>query len=140
MTTSRSSDDNIFEIPLKLSKILEDSEIIHKFVIDTDDKYVKLRLNSKVNPPIALDASTAIIKEKEGWKKFTNGFSNDLKRQKLDSKYHTWIISTINENGDLIRSIVRTTNNYNNTTNSIKQKKYEQTENDVIPIIQLLCN
>ena len=55
MTTTSSTDDNSnFEIPLKLNKILEDSGIIHKFVIDTDDKYVKLRLNSKYNPPIVL--------------------------------------------------------------------------------------
>ena len=54
-----------FEIPLKLSKILEDSWIIHKFVIDTDDKYVKLRLNSKVNPPVSLDVPISIIKEKK---------------------------------------------------------------------------
>ena len=47
-TTSRTDDDSNFEIPLKLNKILEDSGIIQKFVIDPDDKYVKLRLNSKV--------------------------------------------------------------------------------------------
>jgi hypothetical protein len=88
MTITNSTNDNSnFEIPLKLSKILEDSGIIHKFVIDTDDKYVKLRLNSKVNPPIALDASTDIIKEKGGWKRFTDGFSNDLKKQKLEQNY-----------------------------------------------------
>ena len=39
-TTSRTDDNSNFEIPLKLSKPLEDSGIIHKFVIDTDDKYV----------------------------------------------------------------------------------------------------
>ena len=63
--TINSTEDNNsnFEISLKLSKKLNDSEIIRKFVIDTNDKYVKLRLNSKVNPPIALDASTDIIKE-----------------------------------------------------------------------------
>ena len=93
-TTSRTDDNHNFETPLKLNKILEDSGIIHKFVIDTDDKYVKLRLNSKVNPPIALDASTDIIKEKRGWKKFTDGFSNDLKKQKLEHNYNILIIST----------------------------------------------
>ena len=44
---TNSSDNNInnnqFEIPLKLPKILEDSKIIQKFVIDPKDKYVKLR-------------------------------------------------------------------------------------------------
>src|SRR5688572_29331435 len=127
MTITSSIDNNNFEIPLKLSKILEDSGIIHKFVIDTDDKYVKLRLNSKINPPIALDASTDIIKEKGGWKKFTDGFRNDLKKQKLEHNYNILIISTINENGDLIRSISRT--NSNSFSNS-QQQKQEQKNNE----------
>ena len=120
ITTSRTVDNSNFEIPLKLSKPLEDSGIIHKFVIDTDDKYVKLRLNSKVNPPIALDASTDIIKEKGGWKKFTDGFSNDLKKQKLEYNYNILVISAINENGDLIRSISRINSN-NNSSNQQQQ-------------------
>src|SRR5215207_11207619 len=112
MTITNSTDNNSkFEIPLKLSKILEDSGIIHKFVIDTYDKYVKLRLNSKINPPIALDISTDIIKERGGWKKFTDGFSNNLKKQNLQHNYNILIISTVNENGDLIRSISRTNSN-----------------------------
>ena len=57
-TTSRTDDNSNFEIPLKLNKILEDSGIIHKFVIDTDEQFVKLRLNSKYNPPVSLDVST----------------------------------------------------------------------------------
>jgi hypothetical protein len=40
-TNNNNNNNNNLEIPLKLSKILEDSGIIHKFVIDTDDKYVK---------------------------------------------------------------------------------------------------
>ena len=51
------------EIPLKLSKLLEDSKTVQKFVINPNDKYVKLRLNSKVNPPVAIDASTEVIKK-----------------------------------------------------------------------------
>src|SRR5215207_11358741 len=100
------NNENQFEISLKLDKPLEESGIIKKFVIDTNDKYVKLRLNSKVNPPVAVDASTeVIIKKLDGWKKFVNGFSSDLKLQKLPNEYHILIISTINENGDLIRSV-----------------------------------
>ena len=103
--------NNHFEIPLKLSKIVEDSKIIQKFVIDPNDKYVKLRLNSKYNPPISLDVSIDIIKEKDGWKKFANKF-RDLRKtfKNLDYEHNIWIISTVNENGELIRSIARATN------------------------------
>jgi replicative DNA helicase Mcm len=118
--TSTDRTDNNFEIPLKPNKFLEESGIIKKFVIDTNDKYVKLRLNSKINPPIALDASTDIIKEKGGWKKFIDSFSNDLKKQKLEQNYNILVISTLNENGDLIRSISRT-NGYNNSSNQQQQ-------------------
>jgi hypothetical protein len=44
--------------------MVEESKMIQKFVIDPNDKYVKLRLNSKYNPPISLDVSINIIKEK----------------------------------------------------------------------------
>jgi DNA replicative helicase MCM subunit Mcm2 (Cdc46/Mcm family) len=122
--------NNQFEIPLKLSKPLEESGIIYKFVIDPKDKFVKLRLNSVVNPPVAVDASTEVIKKPDGWKKFTSGFSNDLKLQKLDSKYHTWIISTINENGDLIRSIARSTSSSNNNNTPIRSEQQEQQQKE----------
>ena len=50
-STDNNNNHNQFEIPLKLSKMVEDSKIIQKFVINPNDKYVKLRLNSKYNPP-----------------------------------------------------------------------------------------
>ena len=59
--------NNQFEIPLKLPKMLEESGIIHKFIIDPNDKFVKLRLNSVVNPPVAVDASTEVINKKARW-------------------------------------------------------------------------
>jgi replicative DNA helicase Mcm len=74
-----------------------------------------------------LDASTDTIKEKGGWKKFTDNISNDLKKQKLEHNYNILIISTINENGDLIRSISRT--NSNSSSNSQQQKQEEQKQN-----------
>ena len=129
-TNSSDYNNNQSEIPLKLSKKLEDSKTIQKFVIDPNDKYVKLRLNSKVNPTVAIDASTEVIKKIDGWKKFINGFSNDLKLQKLANEYHVLIISTINENGDLIRRIARSSNNNNDfATNSSQQQ--EQNVSDV---------
>ena len=107
MTTNSTSDNNNnqFEIPLKLPKILEDSKIIQKFVIDPNDKYVKLRLNSTYDPPISLDVPISITKEKNGWKKFTNEF-RDLKKtfRNIENDHNIWIYSTINENGSLIRS------------------------------------
>ena len=114
-----------FEIPLKLPKVLEDSGIIKKFVIDPNDKFIKLRLNSKYNPIISLDVSTKIIKEKDGWTKFTNKFRTNLKPYKIDKDHENWIVSTINENGDRIRRIARSTNN-NKTTNSSQQQRQEQ--------------
>ena len=109
MTTNSTSDNNHnnnqFEIPLKLPKILEDSKIIQKFVIDPNDKYVKLRLNSTYDPPISLDVPISITKEKNGWKKFTNEFKNLKKTFKnIEYDHNIWIYSTINENGSLIRS------------------------------------
>ena len=121
---------NDYEIPLKLSKLLEDSGIIQKFVIDPNDKYVKLRLNSKVNPPVAIDVSTEVIKKIDGWKKFINGFNNDLKLQKLANEYHVLIISSINENGDLIRRIARSSNNNNDFAPNSSQKQQEQGPNN----------
>jgi DNA replicative helicase MCM subunit Mcm2 (Cdc46/Mcm family) len=125
-----SNNNSDHEIPLKLIKILEDSKTVQKFVIDPNDKYVKLRLNSKVNPPIAIDASTEVIKKIDGWKKFINGFSSDLKLQKLENKYHVLIISTINENGDLIRSIARSSNNKNDFTINSSQEQQAQGPNN----------
>ena len=117
--------NNNFEIPLKLPKVLEDSGIIKKFVIDPTDKFIKLILNSIYNPIIPVDVSTEIIKEKEGWTKFTNKFRTNLKPYKIDKDHENWIVSTINENGDLIRSITRSTNN-NKTINSSQQQRQEQ--------------
>ena len=115
MTTTSSTDDNSnFEIPLKLSKILEDSAIIHKFVIDTDEQFVKLRLNSKYNPPVSLDVSLDIIKEKDGWTKFSNKF-RDLRKtfKNISEEHNVWIYSNVNENGSLIRSHLNNNNNFN---------------------------
>jgi replicative DNA helicase Mcm len=75
-----------------------------------------------------LDVSTDIIKERGGWKKFTDGFSNDLKKQNLQYNYTILIISTVNENGDLIRSISRT--NGNSFSNTQQQKQEQNNEND----------
>jgi len=96
--------NNQFEIPLKLPEILEKSKIIQKFVIDPKDKYVKLRLNSIYDPPVSLDVSLSKIKEKDGWKKFSNEF-RDLKKifKKVSDDHVIWIYSTIHENGSLIR-------------------------------------
>ena len=124
MGSTDNNKDNQFEIPLKPSKVLEDSGIIKKFVIDPNDKFIKLRLNSKYNPIISLDVSIEIIKEKDGWTKFTNKFRTDLKPYKIDKDHENWIVSTITENGDLIRSIIRSTNN--KSTNSSPQQKQEQ--------------
>ena len=121
MTITSSTDENSnFEIPLKLGKILEDSGIIHKFVIDIDEKYVKLRLNSMYNPPISLDVPINLIKEKNGWKKFTNQFRIELKPYKIDKNHENWVVSSVTENGDLIRSISRTNSN-NNSSNQHQQ-------------------
>ena len=129
MTTTSSIDDNSnFEIPLKLTKILEDSGIVQKFVIDSNDKFVKVRLNSKVSPPIALDVSTEIIKEKDGWTKFIGKFRHEFKPYKIDKNYENWIVSDVNINGELIRRIARSNNahNYSNATNSSQQQKESQ--------------
>ena len=121
MTITSSTDENSnFEIPLKLGKILKDSGIIHKFVIDIDEKYVKLRLNSMYNPPISLDVPINLIKEKNGWKKFTNQFRIELKPYKIDKNHENWVVSSVTENGDLIRSISRTNSN-NNSSNQYQQ-------------------
>ena len=106
-STDNNNNHNQFEIPLKLSKMVEDSKIIQKFVIDPNDKYVKLRLNSKYNPPISLDVSINIIKEKNGWEKFSNRF-RDLKKtfKNIEYDHGIWIYSTVNDNGSLIRSYV----------------------------------
>src|SRR5918995_2369925 len=124
-STTTTNNNNQFEIPLELNKKLEDSGTIHKFVIDPNDKFVKLRLNSKYNPPIALDISLDIIKEKDGWTKFTNKFRNELKPYKIDKDHENWIVSTITEHGILIRSIARSNNN-NNSTSGSSQKQEEQ--------------
>ena len=117
------------EIPLKLSKALEESGTIHKFVIDTNDKYVKLRLNSKYNPPISLDVSINIIKEKNGWEKFTNKF-RDLRKtfKNLEYDHNIWIYRTVNDNGSLIRGYV---NQHNNTTTTdTEEEEKEQQQKD----------
>jgi replicative DNA helicase Mcm len=127
MTIHLSDDDdnnNQFEIPLKPSKILEDSKILDKLVIDKKDNFVKLRLNTKYNPPIALDVPLSIIKEKNGWEKFVNKFRDLKKIFKIDSDHCIWIYSTINENGGLIRNYLNN-NNHNSTTNSSSQQQQE---------------
>jgi hypothetical protein len=97
--------NNQFEIPLILPKKLEESGIISKFCIDTNDNYVKLRLNSIYDPPVTLDVPIDIIKQKDGWKKFTNEFKDLRKTFKNVSEDHNiWIYSAINENGSRIRS------------------------------------
>jgi replicative DNA helicase Mcm len=135
-TNNNNNNNNNLEIPLKLSKILEDSGIIHKFVIDTDDKYVKLRLNSMYNPPISIDVPINLIKEKNGWEKFANKF-RDVKKtfKQIDSNHNTWIYSTINENGSLIRSYLNNSNNGNSNTQQQSylnhhQQHQQQNESD----------
>ena len=106
-STDNNNNHNQFEIPLKLSKMVEDSKIIQKFVIDPNDKYVKLRLNSKYNPTVSIDVPIDIIKEKDGWNKFIDRFRNPLKKiYKIDDEHNTWIYGIVNENGSLIRSYV----------------------------------
>ena len=124
-TTSRTYDNSTFEIPLKLSKILEDSEIIHKFVIDTDEQFVKLRLNSKYNPPVSLDVSLDIIKEKDGWTKFSNKF-RDLRKtfKNVSEEHNVWIYSNVNENGSLIRT------HFNNNNFNPQQQREQSDEHD----------
>jgi DNA replicative helicase MCM subunit Mcm2 (Cdc46/Mcm family) len=132
LNISNNNNNNQFEIPLKLSKALEDSGIIHRFVIDPNNKYVKLRLNSKYNPVISLDVSTEIIiKEKDGWTKFTNKFRDGLKPYKIDKDHENWIVSDVNNNGELIRSIARSNNNNNNTTASSQQQQEQEQQNDL---------
>ena len=133
-TNSSNSDNNNknddqLEIPLKLSKALEESGTIQKFVIDPNDKYVKLRLNSKYNPVISLDVSTEVIKEKDGWTKFTNKFRNELKPYKIDKDHENWIVSNVTDNGELIRSVAgggATNNNPNNATKGSQTQQQEQ--------------
>lgn len=129
--------DNNLEIPLKLSKILEDSGIIKKFIVDKKDNYVKLRLNSKFDPPINIDVSLEIIGEKNGWIKFTDKFRKDIKDFGVDNEHNLWIYSALNENGDLIRGIIhnidsdlngQTKNNYNNVNNTNITKCYKENE------------
>lgn len=124
MTHTNAGNNNNNETSIKLPKVLEDSGIIKKFVIDPNDKFIKLRLNSKYNPPISLDVSTEIIKEKDEWTKFTNKFRTNLKPYKIDKDHENWIVSTINENGELIRRIARS-DNYNYTTDSSQQQQQE---------------
>ena len=97
------NNSNDYEIPLKLSQKLYDENIISKFVIDTRDNYVKLRLNSKYDPPINIDVPIDLLKEKKGWMKFVDKFRKDMKDFGVDNKYNLWIYSTLNYNGDLIR-------------------------------------
>jgi hypothetical protein len=105
MTTNSNDNNNQFEIPLILPKKLEESGIISKFCIDTNDNYVKLRLNSIYDPPVTLDVPIEIIKQKEGWKKFTNEFKDLRKTFKNVSEDHNiWIYIAVNENGSRIRS------------------------------------
>ncbi|HSF51977.1 MAG TPA: AAA family ATPase [Nitrososphaeraceae archaeon] len=129
------SNNNQFEIPLKLSKILEESGTIQKFVIDPNDKYVKLRLNSKYNPVISLDVSTEVIKEKDGWTRFTNKFRNELKPYKIDKNHENWIVSNVTDNGELIRSIARSTTNDNHHNNSATNSCNQQQQNDLGDVI-----
>ena len=131
MTITNSTDNNSnFEIPLKLNKILEDSGIIHKFVIDTDEKYVKLRLNSKYNPPVSLDVSIDIIKEKDGWTKFSNKF-RDLKKtfKNISEEHNIWIYSNVNENGSLIRSHFKLITTTLITTTTTTREQYDELTN-----------
>jgi hypothetical protein len=130
MSTDNDNNSTNREIPLKLSKMLEESGTIQKFVIDPNDKYVKLRLNSKYNPVISLDVSTEVIKEKDGWTKFTNKFRHELKPYKIDKDHENWIVSNVTDNGDLIRSISRRNNSKNNNNDNIHLESQLTDNND----------
>jgi hypothetical protein len=138
MAINNSNEDinNQFEIPLKLPKVLEESGIIHKFVIDINDKYLKLRLHSTYNLPISLDVPINIIKERDGWTKFANRF-RDLRKtfKKVSEDHKDWIYITVNENGSLIRSYLNNNNNNNNSaTNSSSQQQHENNQSDTSDI------
>ncbi len=47
ITTSSTDNNNIFEIPLKLSDKLKSEGIIQKFVKNKKHKYIKIELNHK---------------------------------------------------------------------------------------------
>src|SRR5215211_821024 len=133
MSISNNNNNNDqFEIPLKLPKALEESGTIQKFVIDINDKYVKLRLNSTYNPPISLDIPISIIKEKDGWTKFANRF-RDLRKtfKKVSEDHKDWIYITVNENGSLIRSYLNNNNNNNNNNSATNSSSQQQNENNL---------
>ena len=141
MARTNNNDDNQFEIPLKLSKMVEDSKIIQKFVIDPNDNYVKLRLNSKYNPPISLDVPINIIKEKNGWEKFSNKF-RDLKKtfKNIEYDHGIWIYSTVNDNGSLIRSYVNQQQqpDQHEQREEEQQQQYQETKQRINTIYRMV--
>ena len=111
-------------INLNLSEPLRNSGIIHEFYIDSDEQYVKLRLNSKYNPPVSLDVELNII-NKYGWEKFANKY-RDIRRtyRNVSEEHKDWIYSDINTNGSLIRSQIKQNQQQqysNNSTVSLEE-------------------
>ena len=113
-------------INLTRSKTLSDSGILHEFYIDVDERCVKLRLNSKYNPPISLDVELDIF-NKKGWTPFSNKFRDGLRPYKIDKDHENLIVSNVTDNSELIRSIARSNNK---TVNGSQQQTQEQEQNN----------
>ena len=148
MTTTRNDNNvNNYEVPLELSERLKSEGIIQKFIIHKRDKSVKLRLNSKYDPPINIDVPIDIIKRKnDGWIKFTDKFRKDLKDFGVDEDHNLQIYSTLNYNSDLIRGIddygdlsdPRDISNNSNNENIEKNELKHQEQDQELPIDQII--
>ena len=117
------------KINLVPSKILSDSGILHEFYIDVDDKCIKLRLNKIYNPTIAVDIELDVIKKK-GWKEFANQFRIELKPYKIDKDHENWIVSNVTDNGELIRSVAKSSNNNNSSNGQQTQEQEQERQNE----------
>src|SRR5215204_1908152 len=125
MTTFRSTDDNIFEIPLELSDKLKSEGIIQKFVKNTKHNYIKIELNHKYEKNNVI-VSTANIRD---WFKFHESFKKMLNRKGVyDQKHVRLIQNAIDDNDELIFSKTTDTIQYQNQqdTQEDKEEEYER--------------
>ena len=133
MTTTRTTDGNIFEIPLELSDKLKSEGIIQKFVKNIKHNYIKIELNHKYEKSKVI-VPTVNIRD---WFKFHESLKKMLNRKGVyDQKHVRLIQDAVDDNDELIFSTTTDTIQYQHQQETQDEKKEEEYEIVVQKLIE----
>ena len=122
MTTTHSTDNNNFEIPLELNDKLKSKGIIQKFVKNTKHNCIKIELNDKYEKSTVVISTNNVM----NWTKFHTLVEKALNYKGVyDEEDIRLIQNTIDDNHELILGITYD-NDDNNYNNNLEEEKTER--------------